>query len=724
MSVVDRIARTLVTSALASVVLASPALAASTPPQVTEGIEMVRIGDRDYPRVRVSDGRWWYVAPSCPWPTPEMPGDAVCGGEQVILRDDADLRCTFVVSYRGELRPSRATWRFCLSRPPLSPAYLWTEEQNSNRINQLRNAIGSCPGPETGCLPMQRWPRAADGTIDCAAIPRDQLGEALAAASANGTDQAVVDRVCGVLNAYITGRSFPSGTTAADLNLAGRAVADGVPMGTSTAPGDTVVDWGSVGDSLDAMCAAQGHLPALGALCGGKNVVEAGMKLWGVMDCATEFDKCLAEAAARAMLTGLELTLGALRQPTTVDFNEPGLRSILGALGTVSAYLVLTFLLINAVIAAVRMRTRELAEGGLGVVRWAFGLGVGLTLVSLAIFVSDRVADWFADQTAGTADAVYVRFFALMHQLAVSDQVSQSTGWLLVMLVFLLGAVAAGVAYLLLVFRKGAIVLAVAVLVLQLAGGAGPRALRRWPRKGLSVLWACVIAKPLSVIVFRLGESWIGAGRGLGDLLIGVGTLGVAAFAPFVVVKWFPLDGDVLGAGRGSMAMSSATVLAMLATRTSHSNSTANSHTGHAATATDQTSRPVSAMLPPQAAPLTPTPSSAVAPGPHPTPPQRRGEPAPAAAGPERVESVRREEDGRRSGLARAAIAGVAVAVAGQVAMDGVTSGGATDSPYPDQLPYLPYPSHNPTSPTTRGEQQPPTPPQRQLGPAENKGRW
>ncbi|XVV02722.1 hypothetical protein ACQPW3_36025 [Actinosynnema sp. CA-248983] len=713
MSVVDRIARTLVVWPLVTLALASPAIAAPQPPEVTDGIGMVRIGDRDYPRLRVSDGRWWYLAPSCPWPSPQVPADAVCGGEQVILRDDTDLRCTFVMTYRAEVTPPRATWRFCLSQPPLSPAYHWTEEQNGNRVNQLRNAIGSCPDAATGCMPMQRWPRGADGRIDCAAIPRDQLGESLAAASANGTDTAVIDRVCAVLNAYITGRSFPAGTTAADLNLAGRTVADGVPLGTSTAPGHTVIDWRKVGDSLDALCATQGHLPALGALCGGKNAVEAGVKLWGVMDCATEFDKCLAEAAARAMLTGLELTLGALRQPTAVNFDEPGLRSILGALGTVSAYLVLTFLLINAVVAAVRMRTRELAEGGLGVVRWAFGLGVGLTLVSLAIFVSDRVADWFADETAGTSEAVYVRFFVLMHQLALSDQVTQTRGWLLIMLVFLLGAVAAGVAYLLLVFRKGAIVLAVALLVLQLAGGAGPRALRKWPRKGVSVLWACVIAKPLTVIVFRLGESWIGTGRGLGELLIGVGTLGVAAFAPFVVVKWFPLDGDVLGAGRGSMAMSSATVLAMLATRTSSSSSTARPGTGLTASSGEvQASRGAATVLPPQR-----TPAGGVPSGSGSAPPQRRGDDVPAAP----VESVRRDEGERRSGLARAAIAGVVVAVAGQVAMDGVTSGGATDSPYPDQLPYLPYPSH---TATRHGDQQQPNPPQRRLGPAENQGRW
>lgn len=710
MSAADRVTGVLVLWLLVTLASAAPAQARPERPQASDGIEMVRIGDRDYPRLRVSDGRWWYLAPSCPWTPAQVPGDSVCGGEQVILRDDTDLRCTFVMTYRAEVTPARATWRFCLSLPPLSPAYLWTEEQNTNRINQLRNAVGSCPDASTGCMPMQRWPRTADGSIDCAAIPRDQLGESLAAASANGADTAVIDKVCGILNAYITGRSFPAGTTAADLNLAGRAVADGVPMGTSTAPSDTVTDWGLVGDSLDALCATQAHLPSLALVCGGKKVVEAGAKLWGVMDCASEFDKCLAEAAARAMLTGLELTLGALRQPTSVDLDEPGLRSILGALGTVSAYLVLLFLLINAVIAVLRMRTRELAESGLGVVRWAFGLGVGLTLVSLAIFVSDRVADWFADETAGTSDAVYVRFFALMLQLTMSDQVSQSTGWLLVMLVFLVGAVAAGVAYLLLVFRKGAIVLAVAVLILQLAGGAGPRTLRKWPRKGLSVLWACVIAKPVTVIVFRLGESWIGAGRGLGDLLIGVGTLGVAAFAPFVVVKWFPLDGDVLGAGRGSMAMSSATVLAMLATRTSNSGSTVQASAGQSAPTDRQAA--TATMLPPR-----PTPSGVVASGA--MPPQRRGEDMPTPE-PQRGESARGGEDGRRSGLAKAAIAGVAVAVAGQVAMDGVTSGGATDSPYPDQLPYLPYPSH---TPTRHGDQQP-LPPQHRLGPAENQGRW
>ncbi|MFI9811463.1 hypothetical protein [Saccharothrix variisporea] len=705
MSAADRVTGVLSLWLLMTLALASPAYARPERPQASDGIEMVRIGDRDYPRLRVSDGRWWYLAPSCPWIPSQVPPDSVCGGEQVILRDDTDLRCTFVMTYRAEVTPARAIWRFCLSRPPLSPAYLWTEEQNTNRINQLRNAVGSCPDAATGCLPMQRWPRAADGSIDCATIPRDQLGESLAAASANGTDATVIGKVCAVLNAYITGRSFPAGTTAADLNLAGRAVADGVPMGSSTAPIDTVTDWGLVGDSLDALCATQAQLPSLTLVCGGKNVVEAGAKLWGVMDCASEFDKCLAEAAARAMLTGLELTLGALRQPTSVNFDEPGLRSVLGALGTVSAYLVLLFLLINAVIAVVRMRTRELAESGLGVVRWAFGLGVGLTLVSLAVFVSDRVADWFADETAGTSQAVYVRFFALMHQLVLSDQVSQSQGWLLLMLVFLLGAVAAGVAYLLLVFRKGAIVLAVAVLVLQLAGGAGPGALRKWPRKGLSVLWACVIAKPVTVIVFRLGESWIGAGRGLGDLLIGVGTLGVAAFAPFVVVKWFPLDSDVLGASRGSMAMSSATVLAMLATRTSSSTS----RTGQSTPKADRQAT-TATMLPPH-----PAPHGVVASGPM---PQRRGDDVPVPPEPHRAESTRRDEDGRRSGLAKAAIAGVVVAVAGQVAMDGVISGGATDSPYPDQLPYLPYPSHTPTRHGDQHQQQ------RRLGPAENQGRW
>ncbi|CCH29300.1 hypothetical protein ABZ816_35610 [Actinosynnema sp. NPDC047251] len=695
-------------------VFTAPAAAQTGTPQPTAGIEMVRIADREYPRVRVADGRWWYLAPSCPWPSAQVPADAVCGGDQAILRDDAELRCTFIVNHRRELSPQRATWRFCLTRPPLSPAYHWTEEQNERRIDQVRTAVGSCVGTNNGCMAMQWWPRAGDGTIDCAAIPRDKLGDALTSASSQGTDRRVIDRTCAVLNSYLARRAFPSGVTAADLNLAGRVVADGVPIGTATGSMESVVDWGKVGDSVDALCSIPANVLTMGTLCVGATAAQAGAKLWGAMDCATEFDKCLAEAAARAMLTGLELTLDALRHPTAVDFDDPGLRSVLGAIGTVSAYLVLLLFLVNAVIAAVRMRTRELAEGALGLVRWAFGLGVGLTLVALAVFVSDRVADWFAGATAGTSEVVYARFFSLMYTLATSGG-ANATGWLFVMVVCLLGAFASGIAYLLLIFRKGAIVLAVALMVLQLAGGAGPKGTRKWSRKGLSVLWACIIAKPLTVIVFRLGETWIGQGRGLGDLLLGVGTLGVAAVAPFVVVKWFPLDGGPGGgSSRGSLAMTTAAALSMVANRGSTATTALRS-------ATSSTALPAGGagvrQLP---AGHTPGPRSSPAGGVTISTPPRN----PSAGRPVGAQQVHRSAtssaSGMRSVLTSAAIAGAVGAVAGQVAMDGVTSGGADDSPYPDHLPYLPLSTGASRSPVP-GTQEPGNGPS---GPATGGGRW
>ncbi|GAA3848870.1 hypothetical protein GCM10022243_13630 [Saccharothrix violaceirubra] len=591
---------------------------AQAAPQPSEGIELVRVGDRDHPRVRLADGRWWYVAPGCPWPSSEIPRDAVCGGDQVLLRDDADLRCTFVVTHRAEVTPSRVTWRFCLSRPPLSPEFHWSEEQNRARIAQLRTAIGACVGTEQVCLPMQWWPRRSDGGIDCGRIPADRLGDALAVVPHR------VGMVCAVLDSYLLERPLPA-VTAADLNLVGRAVADGVPVGGGTA---ATVGGGVLGDSLDAACSIPALVATLGGLCVGAVAVEAGASLWGVMDCGREFDKCLAEAAARSMLAGLDLTLGALRNPTPVKFDDPGLRTVLGAAGTVSAYLLLALLLVNAVIAVVRMRLRELAESGIGLVRWAFGLGAGLAVVASAVFVSDRVADWLAGSTAGTAEAVYARFFGLMRVLAAGGPDVQFHGWLLVMVVFLLGAFCAGVAYLLLVFRSGAIVLAVTLLVLQLAGGAGPAVTRSWTRKGLSVLWACVVAKPVSVLVFRLGETWIGEGRGVGDLLVGVGMLGVASLAPFVVVKWFPLDGGRGGSGRGSVPMVVSSGLAMAGSWAA----------------------PRSASVPDRAPAVSVRPLPAVA------------------------------------------AVGALAAMAVQSTVDGVVSGGADESPFPDQVPWVPPP--------------------------------
>lgn len=719
---------------LGSAGLATPAAHAqpsTSSPQPTEGIETIRIDDRDYPRLTLADGRRWYLAPNCPWPSDKVPSDSVCGGNQVILRDATDLKCTFVLSYRPELMPQRATWRFCLSHPPLSPADQWNEERNEVRIAQLRNYVGSCIGTEQGCMEIGWWPRAADGVIDCDRIPLDKLGGALAAASRNGADFPVVVKTCRVLNAYMSNAGFAAGTTAADLNLAGKTVADGVPIGTSTAPTDTVVDWDKIGDSVGDLCSIPNLIVTMGALCGAQTAVD----LWGAMDCAVQFDKCLAEAGARAMLTGLELTLGALKNPTSVDLANPELRSIFGAVGTISLYLILALFLINALVAVIRMRPREIAESGLGVVQWAFALGVGLTLVALAITISDGVADWFAGETAQTADAVYARFFVLMATLATSQPTAN--GWLLVALVFLFGALAAGVAFLLLMFRQGAIVLAVCLLILQMAGSAGTEATRRWSRKGRSVLWAAITAKPVSVVVFRLGEFWIGQGRGLADLVIGVGTLGIAAFAPFVVIKFFSLDGEG-GSSRGSATMTAAMLLTSVATRQSTGSDTLRANAPAAATSGSTGSGGG------------PMPAGSTGGGPGgggPNGPSTAGsgqqrQPDPAGAGQQSNQGGQANQAGQgqqqqqggssaggggsRSALTGMALAATAAALGGQGAMDGVaTAGGATDSPYPDQLPYLP-PSNTGGGATGPAPAAQPvnTPSGRPLGPTASGGRW
>lgn len=260
-------------------------------------------------------------------------------------------------------------------------------------------------------------------------------------------------------------------------------------------------------------------------------------KVWGAVTCTASLGKCLAKEGAQAMANSANLVAqaaAASQYPKMTGSTGALLNNIAGLSGVV---LIIIFLL-TLLVAAFTGKLGLMIPASFGLVRWGIAMGIGATVLTMAFTASQDAADAIAGGGGATGAMTAIGNGAA--RLALSIGGAPIVGWLLVAIVCILGAVAAGIVWVVITLSNDFIPLAIAVLILQFAGASGTERLRKWSSIGWSVLWVIMLLPPITALIGKLAASSFGE-VSLGGLVRGVVLLLVAAVAPYVIPRLFPL---------------------------------------------------------------------------------------------------------------------------------------------------------------------------------------
>jgi hypothetical protein len=476
----------------------------------------------------VAGGRRWF--PLCPNGDPPVAGD-VCGGTGTTgagappgtfaglafqaLPDDA--RCEVVSAHNDHTRPADVVLPAkCFDYPLMfgvaSRAIL------RQVVDDLARKVGSCPQRHVGCdSDLGYWP-VHNGHIDCAAVATEHIPLEVRAYTSDGLDRQRLDDVCAVLDAYVSKTPPAAAFPAAAATALGAAAAALYAEGLG-GRGGVVTDWGG----------AFASLPVIG------QVVRAAA-------CVDSPSNCFAQWLGGWLVDGLwaELSLikASIVRPGSISgiLAGPGYRQLYGAVGLLALWLLTIVLLLSILSNVLRAHPWGIVQTAGGVLGWGYSWTLALAATLGVVGLADRITGFVGALGSGSIERT-VDSFAGAVTSGVPDSAKVGT-WVVVALAGI-GAVAAAVQWLLTAGRDAAIAVVVLGLPVTLTALAGPESLRSVVRRPAAVLLTLIFAKPVTALMFVLGNVVLADANGLGAAAVGVMILFLACFAPMGLYRLF-----------------------------------------------------------------------------------------------------------------------------------------------------------------------------------------
>lgn len=278
-------------------------------------------------------------------------------------------------------------------------------------------------------------------------------------------------------------------------------------------------------------------------------------KIWGAVQCGTDFFKCLAKGGVDALNTsmGMVMQAAATSQPVSLmDFS-----GLFNRLAGISGAVVIIIFLLTLATTALTGRTGKILPAGIGLVQWAVTIALGTTVVAALGGLAGTIADVIGG--TGSTDAI-TNLARSVSQAGTDLPNSVSGGWLLAFIFAVIATIAGAVIWLVLTVAPSFIPLAAGLMILQASGLSSAGWGRKWLARGFGILWAIVLLRPTIALVARI-SGHVSLTGGMGGIIAGSLMLAVAAIAPWWIGKQFPLareDGFGLGgAVLGGMAVAS-----------------------------------------------------------------------------------------------------------------------------------------------------------------------
>ncbi|ASR39946.1 hypothetical protein BAY61_32200 (plasmid) [Prauserella marina] len=223
----------------------------------------------------------------------------------------------------------------------------------------------------------------------------------------------------------------------------------------------------------------------------------------------------------------------------------------------------ITILMVSLLWQCIRLvlsnRKDPLVNIATGLVRYVVIVTVGLSVLAGAITAGDALSQAMIGETA--------RNFGVHMQEMLTREVIQNPFGLL--MIGLLLALVAFFQWILGFLRQAGILILAAMIPLAASGSLNEGTKPWWPRLATAAI-ALVVYKPMAAFIYMLGFTFIGEGRDLGTVMVGMMILILSLFALPALMRFFSWAETSIGAragGGGGLATGAAMIAAGAAAR-------------------------------------------------------------------------------------------------------------------------------------------------------------
>ncbi|RIJ77968.1 hypothetical protein D1871_04595 [Nakamurella silvestris] len=289
--------------------------------------------------------------------------------------------------------------------------------------------------------------------------------------------------------------------------------------------------------------------------------------IFGAVSCATDMPRCVAGAGSDALVKQMSMIPDVAQASTVKSLQTPSWSKLFNTLATISLVMLTVFFMISLIVALVRQRPSLIWESFAGMIEWWVIIGLGGVFLTAFVRLRDQISTMLAGTGGGTS--VMEKMTKHVTESLTDIAADKNPGTLLAGIAAFVGTAAGWVVWVVLKLSEYWVPLVIGILILQIGGRSAPGTPKKWMNRGLGVLWALLLIKPVVLLIYRVGMSQVESDTGYAGLFGAVLMLLVAACAPALIGAMFALGssgklglgpavlgglmaGKALGGGRGS----------------------------------------------------------------------------------------------------------------------------------------------------------------------------
>ena len=242
-----------------------------------------------------------------------------------------------------------------------------------------------------------------------------------------------------------------------------------------------------------------------------------------------------------------EAVWDAFDATTLVDVTRPEYVAVYNIIFGIAVSLMLLFFCLQLITGLVKRDPTALSRAVLGLAKSVLGSFVVITLVALALEITDQLCIGIIQAAGETVDSMGGKISILVAGLGGITMAAPGVGAVLIIFLAGLAIAAAAIVWLSLLVRKALLLVAIALAPLAFSGSSWDAA-KGWISKWAMFVLALVLSKLVLVIIFLVAITQVSAPistdlTSVSDPLAGIVLMALAGFSPYLVYRFLSFVG-------------------------------------------------------------------------------------------------------------------------------------------------------------------------------------
>jgi hypothetical protein len=255
----------------------------------------------------------------------------------------------------------------------------------------------------------------------------------------------------------------------------------------------------------------------------------------------------LAQAMGEAAGWLFEAVWSVFDTTTLVDVARPEYVKVYNLIFGIGATLMLLFFLLQLITGLIRRDPGALSRAALGLARSVLGSFLVITLVGLALQITDQLSTGIIQAAGETTQSMGDKIAALVAGLGGLTMASPGVGAILIIFLAGLAIASAAIVWLSLLIRKALLLVAVVLAPLAFSGSSWDAA-KGWISKWAMFVLALILSKLVLVVIFLVAVTQVSAPistdlASVSDPLAGIVLMALAGFSPYMVYRFLSFVG-------------------------------------------------------------------------------------------------------------------------------------------------------------------------------------